>query len=149
MIHIWTDGACDPDTRNGGWAAHIVREGDVWENLSGAVLDTTNNRMEYTAIIKALEWVYGYCKPEDHIEVHSDSLLVLGHMSGEYRVKKNVDLVNTLKSWVANEATPHVTLSWHKRNSTPELQWCDKQAKYEKKSLDTEPRKRLTLGRTP
>lgn len=146
MIHIWTDGSCLPSSGNGGWAA-LVDWGDHIEYLSGTALNTTNNRMEYTAIIRALEWVYGDCLPENEILVHTDSELVVKHISGEYRVKKNRDLKEKLFSWIADESTPHVTLKWHPRNSNAMLQWADMQAKWESASLTIRP-KGLTLKGT-
>lgn len=135
MIHIWTDGACDADTRNGGWAA-VIEQDKALERLSGAVYNTTNNRMEYTAIVQALEWLYLKTPPEEHIVVHTDSKLVVGHVLEGHKVNKNADLVNKVKNWVESESTPHVTIVWHPRNSNDYLSWCDKQAKYEKETLD-------------
>ena len=51
---IYTDGACDPNPGPGGWAAVILQDGGMRE-LSGHEDDTTNNRMELTAAIRALE----------------------------------------------------------------------------------------------
>ena len=141
LIHIWTDGACSAASRNGGWAAIIEQDTGI-ERLSGASYNTTNNRMEYTAIVKALEWLYLKVSPETHIVVHTDSKLVVGHVMEGHRVKKNADLVDKVKNWVQFESTPHVTIEWHPRNSNDMLSWCDKQAKYEKETLDSRgPRK--------
>lgn len=52
-VEISTDGACLGNPGPGGWGA-ILRYGDVEKELSGAEPDTTNNRMELTAAIKAL-----------------------------------------------------------------------------------------------
>lgn len=140
MIHIWTDGAADPVTRNGGWAAAFKPQ-DI--HISGSVVDTTNVRMEYTAIIAALEYIYNYASPEEHITVHTDSETIVRQQSGEYSVKRNLDLYNKLKSWIESETSPHVKLEWEPRNSTPELKWADKEAKYRKELLDTRPTKKL------
>lgn len=53
-ILIFTDGACEPNPGSGGWAAVIV-DSDQERELSGGERDTTNNRMELTAAISALE----------------------------------------------------------------------------------------------
>ena len=54
MIEIWTDGACSGNPGLGGWGAIIISpEGKRY--LSGAEADTTNNRMELLATIRALE----------------------------------------------------------------------------------------------
>jgi len=55
-ITIYTDGACDPNPGTGGWAAILIKEGAQTE-ITGGERDTTNNRMELTAVIKALESV--------------------------------------------------------------------------------------------
>ena len=54
MVEIWTDGGCKPNPGPGGWAA-ILRYGETERELSGAEPATTNNRMELTAAISALE----------------------------------------------------------------------------------------------
>lgn len=53
-VTIYTDGACDPNPGPGGWAAILIyrkRE----QILTGSEFDTTNNRMELTAAIEALQ----------------------------------------------------------------------------------------------
>ena len=54
MIEIYTDGACRGNPVPGGWAALLMR-GAHEREISGAELHTTNNRMEMTAVIRALE----------------------------------------------------------------------------------------------
>ena len=54
MIEIYTDGACRGNPGPGGWGA-LLMMGEHEKELSGAELLTTNNRMELTAVIKALE----------------------------------------------------------------------------------------------
>ena len=54
MIEIYTDGACRGNPGPGGWAA-LLRKGDREREISGAEALTTNNRMELTAVIRALE----------------------------------------------------------------------------------------------
>lgn len=53
-IKIFTDGACLGNPGPGGWGA-LIRWEDAEEELSGSVPETTNNRMEILAVIKALE----------------------------------------------------------------------------------------------
>jgi ribonuclease HI len=53
-IEIYTDGACRGNPGPGGWAALLTHKGHRRE-LSGAETLTTNNRMELTAVIRALE----------------------------------------------------------------------------------------------
>ena len=53
-VAIWTDGACSGNPGPGGWGA-ILRFGDREKELCGGEAATTNNRMELTAAIMALE----------------------------------------------------------------------------------------------
>jgi ribonuclease HI len=53
-VVIYTDGACDPNPGPGGWAALLLYNG-AEKVLTGAENPTTNNRMELTAAIKALQ----------------------------------------------------------------------------------------------
>jgi ribonuclease HI len=54
VIEIYTDGACRGNPGPGGWAA-LLRIGEHEREISGAEVLTTNNRMELTAVIRALE----------------------------------------------------------------------------------------------
>ncbi len=54
MIEIYTDGACRGNPGPGGWAA-LLRLGAHEREISGGESLTTNNRMELTAVIRALE----------------------------------------------------------------------------------------------
>ena len=74
-IKIYTDGACVGNPGPGGWAAIILKENRKKELFGGEKL-TTNNRMELTAAIKALE----YCAEEEtkqlslkQIKIYTDS----------------------------------------------------------------------------
>ncbi|MBC7783188.1 MAG: ribonuclease HI [Burkholderiales bacterium] len=54
-VLIYTDGACDPNPGIGGWAAILIHpETGVKTEITGAELESTNNRMELTAAIEAL-----------------------------------------------------------------------------------------------
>ncbi len=53
-VYIYTDGACSGNPGPGGWGAILV-SGAHEKELSGGEIDTTNNRMEITAVIKGLE----------------------------------------------------------------------------------------------
>jgi ribonuclease HI len=67
-VVIYTDGACDPNPGPGGWAA-ILRTGTTEKIISGGERRTTNNRMELTAALRALESL----KDPGRVEVHTDS----------------------------------------------------------------------------
>ena len=53
-MEIYTDGACRGNPGAGGWAA-LLRQGEHEKEIHGAEPHTTNNRMELTAVIRALE----------------------------------------------------------------------------------------------
>ena len=71
MITIYTDGSCLNNPGNGGWAAIININNDVTK-ISGSVKDTTNNKMELMAPIKALQEI----KEKQPIESYTDSQYV-------------------------------------------------------------------------
>lgn len=68
QVIIYTDGGCDPNPGTGGWAA-VLRCGGAIKELSGGATDTTNNRMEMTAAIRALESLKYPCR----VDLHTDS----------------------------------------------------------------------------
>jgi ribonuclease HI len=61
IVTIYTDGACSPNPGPGGWAA-LLRFGAHEKELTGCEPDTTNNRMELTAAVKALQALKRPCK---------------------------------------------------------------------------------------
>ena len=61
LVRIFTDGACSGNPGPGGWGA-ILRYGEHEKELSGGDRQTTNNRMELTAVIKALDTLKEPCK---------------------------------------------------------------------------------------
>lgn len=71
-VRLYTDGACSGNPGPGGWGT-ILRFGGHEKELSGGEADTTNNRMELTAVIKGLEALKERCK----VDVTSDSRYVV------------------------------------------------------------------------
>ncbi len=61
MVEIYTDGACKGNPGVGGWGA-ILRSGETEKELFGGVANTTNNRMEMTAVIEALRALSRSCE---------------------------------------------------------------------------------------
>ncbi len=86
-VVIFTDGAADP---NPGPAAIGViikdEQGKLIARISQCIGTTTNNQAEYKAIIAALEKAIKL--GATHVEINSDSELVVRQLSGIYRVKK-------------------------------------------------------------
>ena len=71
IVEIYTDGACKGNPGVGGWGALIQRGGKARE-LHGGEPHTTNNRMELTAVIRALEAL----EPGIRVRLHTDSQYV-------------------------------------------------------------------------
>ena len=72
QVSIYTDGACSGNPGPGGWGAILCYKGTEKE-ISGAEKETTNNRMELTAVIEALKCLKEACE----IELWSDSKYVI------------------------------------------------------------------------
>ena len=75
-VEIYTDGACSGNPGPGGWGA-ILRYKETEKELSGGSADTTNNRMELTAVIEALALLKESCV----VELYSDSKYVIDGLS--------------------------------------------------------------------
>ena len=71
MIKVYTDGACKGNPGQGGWGA-LILENDAEREIYGGESNTTNNRMELMAVIKALELL----KEQKYITVFTDSTYV-------------------------------------------------------------------------
>ncbi|MDJ0614252.1 MAG: ribonuclease HI [Rhizobiaceae bacterium] len=85
QVEIWTDGACSGNPGPGGWGA-LLRFGANEKELCGGEAETTNNRMELTAAIEALNALKEKCE----VELTTDSQYVKGGMTGWiYGWKKN------------------------------------------------------------
>ena len=141
-IKIYTDGACVGNPGPGGWAAIILLENGKKELFGGEKL-TTNNRMELTAAIKALEY---FTKQEEkqpskkHIRIFTDSTYVKEGITvwinsweknnwktADKKNVKNVDLWKKLKELIQ---TSQVEWNWVKGHSKdPMNDLADKLAK--------------------
>jgi len=71
-IDLFTDGACSGNPGPGGWGA-ILRYKETEKELNGGEVDTTNNRMELTAVIKGLAQLKEPCD----VTIHTDSQYVM------------------------------------------------------------------------
>jgi ribonuclease HI len=71
-VEVFTDGACKGNPGPGGWGA-LLRMGVHEKELSGSEAATTNNRMELTAVIRALEALTQPCE----VHLHTDSRYVI------------------------------------------------------------------------
>ena len=67
-VQIYTDGACSGNPGPGGYGV-ILRYGGYEKKLSGGEAETTNNRMELTAVIEGLRALNQKCR----VDIYSDS----------------------------------------------------------------------------
>lgn len=115
-VTIFTDGACRGNPGPGGWGVWLV-SGRHEKELFGGEADTTNNRMELTAVIKALQALKRPCK----VALHTDSQYVQkgitewihnwkarGWRTADRKPVKNADLWQAL-----DEAVQRHEVEWH------------------------------------
>jgi len=115
-IDIYTDGACKGNPGNGGWGAVLICDGHE-KKIFGGEKDTTNNRMEMLATIKALEALNKPCV----INLYTDSKYVKNGIetwliswkrknwkTANNKEVKNKDLWQKLDSLVQNKE-----IKWH------------------------------------
>ena len=115
MIKIYTDGSCLNNPGNGGWAAIINMNGEV-KKISGSVKDTTNNKMELMAPIKALQEIRG----NEQIEIYTDSQYVrLGITDWVHKWIKN--------NWQTSKKEPvknkELWIQLHELNNSSDVKW--------------------------
>lgn len=135
-VEIFTDGACSGNPGAGGWGA-LLRHKDTEKELCGAEAETTNNRMELTAVIEALKALKKAC----NITLYTDSRYVMDGItkwlpnwkqnnwktSNKKSAVKNVDLWQTLDSLIQGHEIRWVWVKGH--NGHPENERVDKLAR--------------------
>ena len=94
-VTLYTDGACSGNPGPGGWGAILVYNG-VEKTLSGGEDRTTNNRMELTGVIKALECLKEPCR----VELYSDSKYVIDALTKGWAVGWRA------RGWVKSDKKP-------------------------------------------
>ena len=97
-VSIWTDGACSGNPGPGGWGA-ILRYGGHEKELKGGEALTTNNRMELTAAIKALQSLNRPCA----VVLHTDSQYLRGGVTGWIDIWKRNGWRTAARKPVKNE----------------------------------------------
>ena len=112
MIDIYTDGACIGNPGPGGWGVVILQENDNFF-LSGGEKNTTNNRMEITAVIEGLKNV-----DSKDLTVYSDSTYVINTITKGWKKNKNQDLWEILEKLVSEK---NVKWEWVKGHSGNEF----------------------------
>lgn len=134
-VYIFTDGACSGNPGPGGWGA-ILKLGEHKKELSGGSADTTNNRMELTAVIEALKALKRPCE----VVLTTDSKYVADALTkgwakswrknGWVKSNKKKALNPDLWEELLNLTEIHdVTLNWVKGHAGhPENERCDELA---------------------
>ena len=134
-VEIYTDGACLGNPGAGGYGA-ILRYKDNNKEISGGYENTTNNRMEITAVIEALKLLKEPC----NVTIYSDSQYVCNAIAkgwaekwksnGWMRNKKepalNADLWEKLLNLLSAHKSNFIWVKGH--NGHPENEICDKLA---------------------
>ncbi len=104
QVEIFTDGACSGNPGPGGWGA-VLRFGSAEKELSGGAADTTNNRMELSAVIAALSALKEPCK----VTLTSDSKYVIDAVTKGWAKKWQAN------GWVKSDKKPALNADlWEK-----------------------------------
>ena len=114
-IDIFTDGACKGNPGPGGWGA-ILRMGGHEKELSGSEPATTNNRMEMTAVIRALNALTESCD----VRLHTDSRYVIDGMTKWIEGWKRKGWINASRQPVRNADLWHELIEAAQRHN---LRW--------------------------
>lgn len=121
-VLIYTDGACSGNPGPGGWGV-LIQYGDHHKKLSGAEAQTTNNRMELTAAIRALELLREPCR----VDLYTDSQYLQKGITewlhnwkkrnwkrSDHSPVKNVDLWKKLDHYTSQH---HISWHWVKAHN--------------------------------
>jgi len=89
ILKIYTDGSCSGNPGPGGWGVCYVMEGEIRFSKSGNDPDTTNNRMELTAVVEALNGIGDITVTSGlkRIDVYTDSAYVVNCVKNGYLVR--------------------------------------------------------------
>jgi ribonuclease HI len=95
-VTVHTDGACSGNPGPGGWAA-VLSAGTHHKEIAGRVAHTTNNEMELMAVLEALRAIK---HTGLSVAIYADSQLVIGWLTGAYKVKADhiAELVRAIKT---------------------------------------------------
>ena len=135
-VEIFTDGACSGNPGAGGWGA-LLRYKDTEKELSGGAAETTNNRMELTAVIEALKALKVRCV----VSLYTDSKYVMDGVNqwlpnwkkNNWRTSNKKSEVKNIDLWQQlDELLPKHEILWNwvkGHNGHPENERVDKLAR--------------------
>lgn len=129
MDFIYTDGACRPNPGKGGWAYILVRDDKLIAIRYGCEPNSTNNRMELMAIIKAFDII----DPENTTVIYTDSKLCEGLVNGRFYGKKNMDIVRQMRNLFKEYS--NTVIRW-KRGHDCDNPWNEIADKYAEKAIN-------------
>lgn len=144
LVEIYTDGACSGNPGAGGWGV-LLRCGETEKELSGGENETTNNRMELTAVIKALQAL----KRECEVMLYTDSKYVMDGVNqwmpnwkkNNWRTTNKKSEVKNIDLWLElDKLLPLHKIKWNwvkGHNGHPENERVDKLARDEAKKRTT------------
>lgn len=113
-IDIFTDGSCLGNPGPGGWGVLIRNNdnnGDI--EMSGSQPDTTNNRMEMSAVLKAFEYLIEQDISDSLLSIHTDSSLVVNTFTQNWKKKKNTDLWALIETAYSKLYSKGNTFEWN------------------------------------
>ena len=128
IIKIYTDGSCNTESKVGGWALIILNnlENIVLQNLE---LETTHNRMELTAVIKAIEYIKNKIPNYNLIQIYTDSQYVAQIpkradkiISKDFKTNKgkdiqNLDLIKRLMQLIESTKIEFIKVKAHQKST--------------------------------
>jgi ribonuclease HI len=127
LIDVYFDGLCQP-VNPGGIACYaflIKRNGKIAHSEYGLATEpfsenSTNNVAEYTALIKALEWLSNFSWADEPIRISSDSKLVVSQLNGEYKIKSKRIIPLFNKAVALKNTIPNIEIRWIPRTENRE-----------------------------
>lgn len=84
---LFVDGAARKNPGPAGAGFHLIKNDKSFLKKGFYLGSKTNNQAEYAALLLGLYFLKGHFDPEDHIDIISDSELLVKQFKGEYRVK--------------------------------------------------------------
>ncbi|AIC14403.1 ribonuclease HI [Nitrososphaera viennensis] len=127
VVEVYFDGLCLPKNPGGiACYAYVIKEkgGRLLHSGSGVAAEpsaqSTNNVAEYTALIKALEWLDENGYTSHWVEVKGDSQLVVKQMNGEFRVKNKQIIPLFQKAALLRRKFRDISIAWVPREQNSE-----------------------------